>query len=1598
MPILDLPDGEQIEAPDNPTPKDLENIRRVYEIANKRAKKPLSEEAYAKRVATDVASPLGDSDIRKDQTKQVNGEVGKRDLADDFARAARRGFARPAMGVLKTARDDLGLPVKEAEQGLESWIGDQGNLPPLTRALGGATGGVAGMLGLGTPGLLATTLGGAMDTRADLKRGGATELAASTVGAIDAASTFAGGKLLRSTKPFTAAGQNVGQEYATGKLQNFILERSKTPQLAEQFDPTFEQLLASGLTGGLVPAVRNQVIASKVRDSVPVEVKNSPALKSAEEQVKAAKNAKEGLGPDGDSVLLREPVLTKQQQDVAKKLSVGEEVPDATKEIDAQRINAPQFGSEKPRLGQDQEAFGAAQDARIQADSLIKQGRQEPVDPVPNTHEDLVKFMQGLPPEDTARLLKATPEEIKEYFANLNKIPDEASPANKEDLEAKLLNTIPNAGERYQKAYSEATTVHEAIDSIRGMVAANPLGSDTNKQAVRILDSVQAVFKNMEAQGVKINFNVKDAKDTDAAGWVNPSKAKQLDIVLNSKAQGDRGTETFIHELVHAAVIPLSQRVAYAIQSKDLNFLANNKLLVQGHKDLQELYKAFKDQKGPVFNREVGEVGNKRVEQYFPVVKDMQEFIAYGMTNGRVINWMKSLSIKGSNGLMAFVKAVGKTIGIKETDVNAHTQLWHIFDRMTTEGAKVDFTYNGKSPQLKFLDGVYEARNEKPKKLIRPSTWELVDEKPKTGSVISRIPGLEEAASPTFENLPHLMKGAVDIDFSRVRELFRPGFRYEAWTTKHPLVQTAQGEVTKAKARANEFLRKYVTGDRKGEATFGQIFPKLSVKEQIEVNQIRLMGDKNQVRIDPDKVEGLSELQRAWLKSAYTALDARWDNGNKQREAAGLPKIPYRQGYSPSILDADFASVGVDKDGLVVAVAGDNSKWAYKKAEAWLKGQEGVVEVVMIKDGTSSNNYRQNDVLTGLIKLMKILPDEDLSNQKVRELKSQVELMTNDQLFGMHLHRKPKKGVQGFTGDRPWLTPEQNAKEYNRSLINYFSKAVTADELHVPFKKLGEAFDAYRDEHPNAVKATENWMKQVAGAGASDFGRALNGTIYGAFRMAGVGPSQLRQNTGLLADMATQHVLGFFNVRSTLANMAQTLTGGGPFAMWTAERLGMGPVEATSAWTTGLAKGAFMLGEFFAPGQKVKVPLSDFDRGAFDYAEKMGILNFSEIERLHEETQNKWKQKYDAVAEWNMKAGEITTRPLVFMSMVNLIKNSKIGNEVPDSVIYDHAYNITQFAMADYSPEQRPMLYSELGLTGQLLGKFATYKHNFVGQEVRLGKDALKNPMPFVALNGMLFALSGALGMPFAEDILDLIKMMGGKNYKEEMLKNMDTVALYGILSEKLGIQMQSKFSAGNMFPDSPFQSFPAANILTKALQTVVDAADKIGDGTLSTQDVKNVARAFTPSSMQGEFDRQFNRGENNELIGKDSGVKANRTDEEWDAAKFFGWQGQTTQEALRNATDFESSDTNIRNAKRIKSTIENITRLMNQGELTPKVYEAQLQKYLKAGGDPEELAQTIVKKVSLLKQPEWYRRLKKNEDGVEATPANVRSLDNPYR
>ena len=1222
--IVEVPGYGDVEFPDS---MDDASITKV--VANQ-----YRENEFAKSLTKgQTVSALPDGKVPKDQTQMPPEALGRgqRDLAEDLGRTGRRGIARPLLGALKTANDDFGAGLRGTEKNLEKWIGDQGVQNDWTRAAGGAIGSLPYLVA-GVPALLGSAAGGAADTRADLKREGATELAASGAAATDALSTILAGKFLNSTKPVTSALQNVGQEYVTGKAQKYILENSLTPELAKRFDPTGPQLVAAGVMGAGVPAVRRGLAnADKVRyGDLPKGVRPS-VIDSAKKQVEQAKNVEQGFTPDGKGIMLKEPVLNKGQTEIAKKLSLGDEVTNATNDIDAQRIQAPQFGSANPRFNQSLEDFGASQDARVQADSLIQTGRQrtsdarelertlntlspeerqqwikdgklpdataKTIEKIQSDAEQTAKQYQGdptkpallqdpskpKPVEETKdplkpALLRAWDEpkpdamvddvsgqikpdamvgissEFDNWFKDSKVVDDNGKPlrvyhGTNKTQQGEAFSQFDTYGSNYglmgsgsyftdnpevassytKKGKGDSPTVYPVYLSIKNPMdmdaVANPLqwkkifpgieefhdGGKTNESwyraaeemlryeeipkadgieqmqtalrslghdgithiggkrvgtgpnhrvfvafdpeqiksaignrgtydptdpdinhslapkgwgkvetgvedvesalqklvqqsiervrasltkdnvfaaidAVRnatvnenykaILDRVKGVLENMESQGIKINYNLDENNDVQVdgqgvRGYHKSTPGKQIEIGLNKALGGADNYEVFIHELVHAVGVPLAQRVAYAIATKDTAFLTKNPDLVAAHKDLQNLFRELK-------GKTPGDLVPKNA------LKNMQELLAYGMTNKATIDWLKSQTVKGTNGLMAFVKAVGQFLGIAKDDVNAHTQLWHIFDRMATAGQTSDFTFNGKgkSSDIKILDGVYAAADEKPD----------VESK-KSGNVLLRIPGLENAAGNRIKDLPTLMKGVVDVKATEILDTFRPGMRNKAWMTKHPLLQVVNNEVAQAKARANTFLEKYVTG-KEG---FGLLGAKMSDSELAEVNSIYVMASKQKVRLDPSKIEGLSDVQKTYLNRIYNALDARWANANRLREEAGLPKIPYRQGYYPGILEADFASVGVDKDGMVVAIAGDNTKWAYNKAKSWLQKQEGVVEVVEIKNGKASNNFRQNDVLTGLLKLMQILPGDDPALPKIKALKDQVELMTNDQ-------------------------------------------------------------------------------------------------------------------------------------------------------------------------------------------------------------------------------------------------------------------------------------------------------------------------------------------------------------------------------------------------------------------------------------------------------------------------------------------------------------------------------------------------------------------------------------------------------------------------
>jgi len=122
-------------------------------------------------------------------------------------------------------------------------------------------------------------------------------------------------------------------------------------------------------------------------------------------------------------------------------------------------------------------------------------------------------------------------------------------------------------------------------------------------------------------------------------------------------------------------------------------------------------------------------------------------------------------------------------------------------------------------------------------------------------------------------------------------------------------------------------------------------------------------------------------------------------------------------------------------------------------------------------------------------------------------------------------------------------------------------------------------------------------------------------------------------------------------------------------------------------------------------------------RDAFDWADKVGMFTFSESELAHQVLQSKVRKATDKVLDASIRYGELATRPVVFLWYADMFKQA--GFEGHEALT--RAQGATDFAMVNYHPDERPMLYQSLGVVGSLMGALSTYKHNYVTQGITRG-------------------------------------------------------------------------------------------------------------------------------------------------------------------------------------------------------------------------------------------------------------------------------------
>jgi GNAT superfamily N-acetyltransferase len=845
---------------------------------------------------------------------------------------------------------------------------------------------------------------------------------------------------------------------------------------------------------------------------------------------------------------------------------------------------------------------------------------------------------------------------------------------------------------------------------------------------------------------------------------------------------------------------------------------------------------------------------------------------------------------------------------------------------------------------------------------------------------LERFPAGKEGALDEFRNITtkeealELSKNAKDISKDIGQKQLSSGINFHAAMSNSPALKFARYVYREARVAAEQFSHKYVTEKNTG---LTPVWSKMRSPERISVMEALMEGDRQQFKVNEAVMDslGFNENQRQFVKTFYEANEALWNKWLLELEAAGIRLPKEREGHFPGIFTGSYKTLvmipkfdkagnAVMKDGKQVresaGVIATDTKWQQKTArEYFLQEHPDATFVEQQRTGLSGSSPRYfSDIFSGMNDILDMLGREDPRFADVQALVQKAIVSGNNKLFNFNVHELSKKGVKGNEGNRPWLSPERNADDAFKALVRYFEEGATHHELQVPLKEVRELMNSPElDALPNTKKYLDRYTKKVTGADLHPLGAAVNTFIDAPFRMLGIGPSLPLKAAGVVKNNMSHIFMGYGNYMFTLSQLIQPGQTGLPFMQLAAKRLGLDTPSAVQSMGRGGRDFLLAFAEEHT-GKKFDL-LDDHMRQAYQYARERGLLTFSELERAYQGTQGKASQLKDKIAEANMKVGENATRTPMFMAFTDLLVKGGIDVKAAMPI----AEHMTQLSMVDYHPWERPMLYSKAGVLGDFAGGLQTFKHGLASQQTYLGKQLVKPAVgdrqikPIAMSVVAMLALGGVTGTPFYNELNTGVMYLtdkfgdGAKSIREIFLQNSPEWFNSGVISNAIGLNIQSKFSSADMIPDSAAKAAsPHLEAGGKIIGSAIDIAMNGGD----EQSIRNLITSLTPSGLKGFAENALSRDEDNYLIGRDGLRAVHRTDKEWEKRMATGLRPH--KEALERESTWLARIKEKKDTDRKKEITQEYERRLVNNTLDDKSAEKLRDEYMTRGGDINQL------------------------------------------
>jgi len=223
---------------------------------------------------------------------------------------------------------------------------------------------------------------------------------------------------------------------------------------------------------------------------------------------------------------------------------------------------------------------------------------------------------------------------------------------------------------------------------------------------------------------------------------------------------------------------------------------------------------------------------------------------------------------------------------------------------------------------------------------------------------------------------------------------------------------------------------------------------------------------------------------------------------------------------------------------------------------------------------------------------------------------------------------------------------------------------------------------------------------------------------------------------------------------------------------------------------------------------------SEFMNKAMKYAEDNGVTSRSTYDESPVRSSfNPIARGVDFASKVTITTPETFLRSFAFSAFAHQLKTS--GKYANDLEIFRAAEEKTNMALGDYRAGERPMVFTKMGMAGDIAGTLSTFPMNYYNQWGWAARETAKgNWKPAATMFLVQTTIAGAMGLPGFQDAdkaWELFKSWAAENSpktwaqikdwspKQLVMDYLGEDALYGNASTKTGLALTSRVAAPSL-------------------------------------------------------------------------------------------------------------------------------------------------------------------------------------------------------